>query len=254
MAVTTTMVITTILLYLLERDLWGWSRTKALSLTLFFLAIDLSFFGANIVKLPHGGWFPLVAAGIVFLLMTTWQKGRRILGERFKAMALPDDLFLSSLEIDPPFRVPGTAVFMDRTPNATPHALLHNLKHNKVLHEKVILLTVLTVETPHVREEERFDVFPLGKGIFRIIMRFGFMEDPNVPSILKKIQVPQLEFKPMETTFFLGRESLIASPKPGMAIWREKLFAWMSRNAWNAANFFSLPTNRVVELGQQVEL
>ena len=253
-AVTTTMTITTILLYLVARDLWGWKRSKAAAIMLFFLAIDLAFFGANIIKLPHGGFVPLVIAGIVFTLMTTWRRGRHILGERFRGMALPDEVFLQSIQIDTPIRVPGTAVFMDRTPDATPHALLHNLKHNRVLHERVVLLTVITEEAPHISEKERVGLYPLGNGIYRIIIRFGFMEDPNVPRILERIKNPELEFKPMETTFFLGRESLVASPNPGMAIWREKLFAWMSRNAWNAAGFFDLPANRVVELGQQVEL
>ena len=253
-AVTTTMVITTILLYVVARDLWGWKRLPAILLMSFFLAIDLAFWGANIIKLPDGGWVPLAIATVVFTLMTTWWSGRKILGDRLQVSALPDELFVSSVEINPPVRVPGIAVYMDRTPEATPHALLHNIKHNKVLHEKVVLLTVETLEVPHVEEKNRVVVIPKGNGIFRIIIRYGFMEDPNVPRILEHVKAPGLEFKPSDTSYFLGRESLVASPKWGMAIWREKLFIWMSKNSTNAASFFRIPSNRVVELGAQVEL
>jgi KUP system potassium uptake protein len=253
-AVTTTMVITTILLYVVARDLWRWKRLPAILLMSFFLAIDLAFWGANIIKLPQGGWVPLAIATVVFTLMTTWWRGRKILGDRLQVSALPDELFVSSVEINPPVRVPGIAVYMDRTPEATPHALLHNIKHNKVLHEKVVLLTVETHEVPHVEETNRVVVIPKGNGIFRVIIRYGFMEDPNVPRILDHVSAPGLEFKPSDTSYFLGRESLVASPKWGMAIWREKLFIWMSKNSTNAASFFRIPSNRVVELGAQVEL
>jgi len=253
-AVTTTMVITTILLYAVARDRWGWSRLKTMSLMLFFVAIDLSFFGANIIKFPDGGWVPILVAAVVYTLMVTWRRGREILGERFQEMALPDELFLTSVDTDPPIRVPGTAVFMDRTPDGTPHALLHNLKHNKVLHERVVLLTALTEERPHVPEDKRVEVIPRRHGVYRIILRYGYMEDPHIPEALGTIKTPGLEFKPMETTYFLGRETLLATKNPGMAIWREHLFSWMSRNALSAAYFFDLPPNRVVELGTQVEL
>ena len=253
-AVTTTMVITTILLYVVARDLWGWKRLPTMLLMSFFLFIDLAFWGANIIKLPQGGWVPLAIALVVFTLMTTWWRGRKILGDRLQVSALPDELFVTSMEINPPVRVPGTAVYMDRTPEATPHALLHNIKHNKVLHERVVLLTVETQEVPHIDEKDRVVVIPKGHGIFRVIIRYGFMEDPNVPRVLENVKVPGLEFKPSETSYFLGRESLIASPKWGMAIWREKLFIWMSKNSTNAASFFRIPSNRVVELGAQVEL
>jgi KUP system potassium uptake protein len=253
-AVTTTMVITTILLYVVARDVWGWKRLPAALLMTFFLIIDLAFWGANIIKLPQGGWVPLAIAAFVFILMTTWWRGRKILGDRLQVSALPDELFVSSVEINPPARVPGCAVFMDRTPDATPHALLHNIKHNKVLHEKVVLLTVETKELPHVGEKDRVMVVSKGHGIYRVIIRFGYMEDPNVPRILNHVQSSGLEIKPNDTSYFLGRESLIASPKWGMAIWREKLFIWMSKNSTNAASFFRIPSNRVVELGAQVEL
>jgi KUP system potassium uptake protein len=253
-AVTTTMVITTILLYVVARDYWQWKRGPAIALMSFFLIIDLAFWLANIIKLPHGGYVPLVIALFVFTLMTTWWRGRKILGDRLQVSALPDELFISSMEMNPPVRVPGTAVYMDRTPEATPHALLHNIKHNKVLHEKVVLLTVETLEIPHVAEKDRAVVISKGHGIYRVILRYGFMEDPNVPRVLENVKAPGLELKPAEISYFLGRESMIASPKWGMAIWREKLFIWMSKNSTNAASFFRIPSNRVVELGAQVEL
>lgn len=253
-AVTTTMVITTLLLYFVAREKWKWSVPRALLMMSVFLVIDLSFFSANILKLPNGGWFPLAVAALVFTLMTTWRRGRQLLWERIKTSALPDQLFLSSLDIDPPIRVPGTAVFMDRNPDATPHALLHNIKHNKILHERVVLLTVLTEERPHVPQQKRIKVIPLGKGIFRIILRYGFMEDPDVPMAMAAIKEGGLEFKMSETTYFLGRESLVATRRPGMAVWREKLFAWMSRNALGAGYFFDLPADRIIEIGAQVEL
>jgi KUP system potassium uptake protein len=253
-AVTTTMVITTILLYLAARRLWGWGPLKAGLLMAFFLVIDLAFFGANIIKFPQGGWVPLVVAAIIFLLMTTWRRGREILGEKFRELALPDDLFVSSLQTDPPIRVPGIAIFMDRTPDATPHALLHNVKHNKILHEKVILLTVLTEEKPHVPEEQRYELTERGNGVYRLVIRYGFMEDPHIPRVLEKIKIGGAELKAEQVTFFLGRESLLATEKPGMAIWREHLFVWMSRNALSAAHFYDLPANRVIEIGAQVEL
>lgn len=253
-AVTTTMVITTVLLYIAARKLWGWTRWKAGMLMSFFLIIDLAFFSANIIKLPQGGWVPLVLASIIFILMTTWRRGRAILGEKFQELALPDPLFVSSLETDPPIRVPGTAIFMDRTPDATPHALLHNIKHNKVLHERVVLLTVIAEERPHVPEDKRYELVERGNGVYRLVIRYGFVEDPDIPKVLEKIKIQGLELKPDQITYFLGRESLIPTEKPGMAIWREKLFVWMSRNALSAAYFYNLPPNRVIELGAQVEL
>lgn len=253
-AVTTTMVITTVLLYIAARKLWGWSKWKAGLLMSFFLIIDLAFFLANILKLPQGGWVPLVLAAAIFILMSTWRRGRAILGEKFRELALPDELFVSSLESDPPIRVPGTAIFMDRTPDATPHALLHNIKHNKILHDRVVLLTVMTEERPHVAEEKRYELAERGNGVYRLVIRYGFMEDPDIPKVLEKIKIPGLELKPEQITYFLGRESLIPTDKPGMAIWREKLFVWMSRNALSAAYFYDLPPNRVIELGAQVEL
>lgn len=253
-AVTTTMVITTILFYVLARERWGWSLWKAGSLSAFFLVIDLAFFGANIIKIPQGGWFPLLVGAVVFTLMTTWMTGRTILAERMKTGTLPVELFLKEIGTNPPIRVPGTAVFMYGNPTGTPPALLHNLKHNKVLHERVVFLSVVTEDVSHLNGEERVGVEALGHGLHRVTLRYGFMEEPNVPAALEHIVVDGAELSPAKTTFFLGRETLIPSKRRGMAIWREKLFALMSRNARTATSFFGLPPNRVVELGTQIEL
>ncbi|HYO63703.1 MAG TPA: potassium transporter Kup [Pyrinomonadaceae bacterium] len=253
-AVTATMVITTVLLGVVEREKWGWGWPLVLLLTGFFLVIDLAFFGANVIKIPHGGWFPLVVGAVIFLLMTTWKKGRRILAERLLARAHPIEDFLRDLGTHPPVRVPGTAVFMNGTAAGTPPALMHNLEHNKVLHERVVLLTVKTRQVPHVEPADRVRVEALGYEFYRLIINYGFMEDPNIPEVLENMEPPGPTFKPPETTYFLGRETLIASREPGMMIWREKLFALMSRNASSATAYFGLPPNRVVELGSQVEI
>jgi KUP system potassium uptake protein len=253
-AVTTTMVITTVLLFVVERELWGWRLVPSLLFTAFFLAIDLAFFAANIVKVAHGGWFPLAVAGAIFTMMTTWRRGRRILFDRIQEVALSDEDFLKSISRRPPPRVAGTAVFMDRTVDGIPLPLLHNLKHNKVLHEKVVLLTVKTENVPYVSDEDQAEVRELGQGLYRVVARYGFLESPDVPVLLENLELPGVSFDPASTTFFLGRETLLATERPGMAIWRERLFSWMVRNAQGAALFFRLPPNRVVEVGAQIEL
>ena len=252
-AVSTTMVITTILLFVLAREKWGWSLLRAGSLALFFMVIDLAFFTANIIKVPDGGWFPLLVAAAVIILMTTWRRGREILNERLREGSLSQELFLSSVASRPPIRVPGTAVFMFRDPDSTPTALLHNLKHNKVLHERVVMMTIETAEIPHVAPEERFSIEPLGQGVHRMVLRYGFMEDPDVPAVMSQVKIDGKGFDEADTTYFLGRETLVITDRPGMAIWREKIFAWMTRNATGASFFFRLPPNRVVELGAQIE-
>jgi KUP system potassium uptake protein len=254
-AVTATMVITTLIFYVVARERWGWSVWTALPLISFFLVIDLAFFGANIIKIPHGGWFPLVVGAVVFTLMSTWKRGRQILAERLGAQTLPREIFLRELVATPPTRVPGTAVFMYSNPGGTPPALLHNLKHNKVLHERVVFLSVETADVPHVNEAERVKVDPLGHGVFQVLLTYGFMDEVDVPLALSSIGRADLPFKPMETSYFLGRETLIATRRAeGMAIWREMLFSLMSRNARAASSFFRLPPNRVVEMGAQIEI
>lgn len=253
-AVTTTMVITTVLLFVAACELWRWRWWTAALLTGSMLVIDLTFFGANIIKVGHGGWFPLVVAAGVFTLMTTWKRGRQILVDRLRVAELEVQLFLSDVAAHPPIRVPGTAVFMTGNSDGIPPALLHNLKHNKVLHERVILLTILTEEVPRVGREQRVELRELGSGFYRMIAHYGFMEDPNALYVLGLARTQGLELRLMETTFFLGRETLLPSKKPGMAIWRERLFAFMARNAQHATAFFRIPPNRVVEIGLQVEL
>jgi KUP system potassium uptake protein len=253
-AVTSTMVITTVLAFVVSRQRFRWGLATALAVTAGFLFADLAFFGANIVKVPHGGWLPLVVAAAVFVLMTTWVAGRRILRERLMEGMLPVAAFVQDVEHNPTVRVPGTAVFLSGTSGRTPPSLLHNVKHNKVLHEQVILLTVVTEEQPWVARAERATVEELGQGFWSVNLRFGFMETPDVPAALRELDVPGLAFPPASTSYYLGKETVLATSRPGMAAWREHLFATMSRNAQPATIYFNLPPNRVVELGAQVEI
>jgi KUP system potassium uptake protein len=253
-AVTTTMVITTLLFFFVIVHRWNWSFPLAVLVCGAFLIFDLSFFGANLLKISKGGWFPLLVAGLVFTIMVTWKKGRQLLAHRLRVTSVPLTSFLASLGDFSPVRVPGTAVFMNSNPEGTPSALLFNLKYNKVLHERLVILSVFTEETPRVPRRERATVEQLGEGIFRLTVRYGFMEDPNIPSVLRRTKLDGWEFDLEQTTFFLGRETLLSTSKKGMAPWREHLFIFMSRNARNATYFFGLPPNRVVELGAQVEI
>jgi KUP system potassium uptake protein len=253
-AVTATMTITTLLAYVVARERWGIRRRWAIPVAAIFLVIDLAFLGANALKIENGGWFPLVVAAAIFTLMTTWKRGREILAQRLRASGVSMKEFLQSFGGHPPLRVPGTAIFMTGAADNVPSALLHNLKHNKVLHLQTVLLTIVTEDVPHVVPTERVLVQPMDLGFQRVIARYGFMENPSVPDILKRCREKGLQFNLMATSFFLGRETLIPTKKPGMALWREKLFAWMSRNARPATAFFRIPPNLVVELGAQVEL
>jgi KUP system potassium uptake protein len=251
-AVSTTMLITTILAYVVARDLLHWSVLRAGLITVAFLIGDIAFLTANYFKIIHGGWFPLLIAAIVFTIMTTWRKGREILTARLRDGALSPEEFVASLRHRAPVRVPGTAVFMHRSRDIIPSALLHSLKHYKALHTQVILLTVVTEEVSHLLDAERVQFEELGEGLFRITGRYGYMEEQDIPALLERVTT--LTIPPMDTTYFLGRETLIITSRPsGMATWREKLFASMMRNAAGAARFFRLPPNRVVELGAQIE-
>jgi KUP system potassium uptake protein len=253
-AVTLAMLIDSILIYVVMRRLWQWPLAVAIAIVVPLLAIDLTFLTSNSLKIPDGGWFPLLIGAIVFTLLTTWKRGRALLMQRLADDAMPLDLFIQSIEASPPTRVPGTAVFLTSTPNRVPHALLHNLKHNKVLHERVVFMTIVTKDIPYVPEAERSEIEPLRCNFFRIIANFGFKDDPDVPELLEDCSRRGFEFDMMETSFFVSRETLIATPTPGMSLWREKLFVSMSKNATKASEFFHVPTNRVVELGTQVEL
>ena len=252
-AVTGTMFITACMLGVLTFSVWRWPPVLAALVTGGFLLIDGLYFASNLTKVPDGGWFPLLVAAIVFTLLTTWASGRRIMRARLNEDTMAIDLFIGSTAGSLP-RVPGTAVFLSASPEGVPPALLHNVKHNKVLHDRVVILTVLIEQAPHVADERRVTVDALDAGFYRILLRYGFMEEVDVPAALATLTPKEGNFKRMDTSFFLGRQTLIASERPGMAIWREKLFAWMVRNAESAMEFFKLPHNRVVELGSQVEI
>jgi KUP system potassium uptake protein len=251
-AVTTTMVITTALAYIVARHVWGWKLWTSLSLTIFFLVIDLAFFGANLIKVEQGGWFPLLVASGVFLLMTTWQKGRQVLGQQIRERIVPLEDFFELMRIERPHRAPGSAVFMTSNPTGTPPALLHNFQHNRVVHEQVMLLTIVTEEVSHVEDAERVSVEELPEGFVRIVAHYGFMEDPDLVALILRDDTPTPPIQ--HTTFFMGRETLLAEGRHGMSRWREQIFAYMSRNALRATAFFNVPPERVMELGSQVEL
>ena len=254
-AVTTTMFVTTLLFYVVARQRWGWSLWPTLLLCGLFMIIDIAFLGANFVKIPDGGWFPLVVAGMIFGLMTTWKRGREILGERLQAGALPLRIFLADTGIAKLARVPGTAVFMGGNPDAIPVSLLHTVKHMKSLHEKVVMLTVRTVEIPRVEPEDRIRIERFEHGFYQAIVTFGFIDDPCIPDALALLDEPGLSFDEMHTTYVLGRERVISTRTgSGMARWRERLFGALSNNARSATAFFSIPANRVVEMGAQVEI
>jgi KUP system potassium uptake protein len=253
-AVTTDMVFTTLLLTVVALRRWGWKPWVALAMGMGFLLVDLAFWGGNLPKIPHGGWFPLAVAGSMFIIMTTWKAGRKLLRERMKLRLIPVETFLDDLDRSIPVRVHGTAVYLNSSPQGTPPALLHNLKHNQALHERVVLLTVVIHEVPVVAEDERFEVVDLGNGIHRVLLNFGFSEDSDIPFALSRCEVGGEEFKMMETSFFLSREQLIITKKPGMMGWRKHVFALTSKNAAGAFSFFRLPPGRVVELGMQLEI
>ncbi len=252
-AVTGAMLIDTVLITVVLRQMWNWNRFIVAALVTLFFAIDLAYFSSNLTKIPAGGWFPLLVGAIAFTLLTTWAKGRQLMISRMNEASLPMEIFIKSAAPSAA-RVSGTAVFMTSSASGVPHALLHNLKHNKVLHERVILLTVRIEDVPYVAHEKRLENKDYGSGFFRVVLRYGFMEEVNVPAALAQLKDIGPQCKMMDTSFFLARQTLLASSRPGMAIWREKLFAWMLRNAESAMEFFKLPTNRVVELGSQVEI
>jgi len=253
-ALSTLMLITTLMFYVMSREVWGWSFLRAAGVAGLFLWLDLLFLAANALKIRHGGWVPLAIAAVVFTLMTTWRSGREILGKRMLERTVPLKMLLADLAAEPPVRVPGTAVYMYGSPDGTPPALVHNLAHNKVLHERIVFLTVVTHDVPHVPATERVTVKPLGKGFYGVSARYGFMDEPDIEDIVTACRWKALDIAIEGTTFFLGRETLVASDRPGMPQWRETLFAFMSRNALRATAFFKIPANQVFEVGAEVEL
>jgi KUP system potassium uptake protein len=253
-AVTGSMTIDTTLFLIVAWRMWKWKPLLVGLLGVSLLTVDLSFFGANTLKLLDGGWFPLVLAIAVFTILTTWRRGRDLVLRELRHGGLALGPFIASLAEHPPTRVAGTAIFLVSDPDAVPHALLHNLKHNKVLHERNVILTVDTLETPYADPDERVSVEDLAHDFHRVLLRFGFAEDPNVPKALQACAGQGLAFNLMDTTFFLSRETIVATDRPGMALWRDKFFAFLARNALPATAFFSIPGNRLIELGAQVEI
>ncbi len=253
-AVVGTMTIDSILVMIVFRRMWHWSKPKVAVVGGLFLFVDAAFLSANADKVEHGGWFPLVLGSVIFTMMATWRRGRELVMGEIRQSGLALEPFISSIAAHPPLRVPGTAVFLTANLDAVPHALLHNLKHNKVMHERNVLLTVEVLETPTAEAEERVSVASLGNDFYKLTLRFGFAEDPDVPEKLAAIHACGLPFDLMDTTFFLSRESIVATDRPGMVRWRDKLFVFMQRNATPATAFFQIPGNRLVELGTQVEI
>jgi KUP system potassium uptake protein len=252
-AVTGTFLMTTCLMYVVARTWWAWSRLRALLLVGPFLIIDGAFFAANLLKFRQGGWVPITIAFLIFILMTTWNRGRDIVQDLLRAGMLPIDMLLADLANRNTVRVPGLAVFMTREPEGAPVVLLHHLKHNKVLHEQVVLLSILSEEVPEIPENERITIKKLPQGFYRIRARYGFMESTNVPAILARAREEGIDAKPLDTTYYLGREQLIPTGNTPLWTWRKKLFVFMSRNSRSATAFYGIPPNRVVELGAQLE-
>ncbi|WP_373974285.1 potassium transporter Kup [Chitinibacter sp. SCUT-21] len=256
-AVTCTMVMTTLLAFVVAGHYFtGRKKWAYWSLLAFLLVIDLAFFSANILKIHEGGWFPLMLGLVAFTLMMTWKRGRELLSTKLREGEMPLSGFVESLESSPPQRVEGLSIFMTANSDTVPHALLHNLKHNKVLHEQVVFLTIRTDDVPFVPSRERVVVRKMGESFYQVIATFGFKEEPSVPLVLQQITQlqPELEFDDMNTSFFLSRETIVEAKYPSMSWWRRRLFSLMSRNATRVTNFFKIPPNRVVEMGMQVEL
>jgi KUP system potassium uptake protein len=252
-AVTGTMFITTCMLAVVLFRVWKWNPILAGMVIATFLVIDTAYFASNLTKIADGGWFPLVVASVIFVVLTTWARGRKLLRERLAEDAIPLPVFIKSTAKSL-HRVRGTSVFMASSAETIPSALLHNIKHNQVLHERVVILTVMIDEVPHVAPAQRSEINAVGYGFYRVVLRYGFMDETDVPGDLARVETCGGAFSMMTTSFFLGRQKLIASRRPGMALWREHLFAWMTKNSESAMEFFRLPTNRVVELGSQLEI
>jgi len=253
-AVSSTMLMTTVLVLIVARRLWHWSRLAVVALATVLLTVDLAFVGANLMKLGSGGWFPLALGAVAFIVMTTWRRGRELLGAQIRDQGVPLDPCVASLREYPPRRVPGTALFLTTEPTLAPQALLHNLKHNKVLHERNVIVTVEVLDEPFAPAHARVAVERLGGEFYRIRARFGFAEDPDVPAALDACAVRGLGFDLMETTFFTSRENISAGDRTGMAGWRDRLFAFLSRNAMPATAFFRIPDNRLIEIGRRVAI
>jgi KUP system potassium uptake protein len=247
------MLIDTALLAVLVTAVWKWKWWLSVPVVALLFIVDGAYFAANLTKVPDGGWFPLMIGGIAFTLLTTWARGRNLMRARMSEVELPLDIFAKSAHSSTQ-RVKGTAIFMSAATRGVPSALLHNIKHNKVIHERVVVLTVNIADIPYVDPGERIEITDLGEGFYRVVLNYGFMEETDIPGALKKAEAAGGPFNMMETSFFLSRQTLLSAKNPGMMIWRERLFSWMLRNAATPMDFFRLPTNRVVELGSQMEI
>ncbi len=253
-AVSLTMLITTLFMITVMSRLWHWPRTLVFLIAIPFLLMDLLFFGSNILKIAEGGWVPLAISAGFIIMMTTWFRGREILGQKMADAAISIDLFINDVASTKPHRVPGVAVFLTGNPNGIPRTLLHNYKHNKILHDQIVFITIQTEDIPHVPDNERTQLKVLPEGFYQLRVRYGFSEDPDLSTLLKGMNIPGLDLDPMKITFFLGRETLILVNSQNMRPWRKILFSYLSRNAWDASKFFRIPPNRVIEVGIQVEL
>jgi len=253
-ALSTLMVMTTVMFAVMAREVWKWSWLKLTLLIGMFMLLDMPFLIANGLKILHGGWVPLAIAAVIYVLQMTWKRGREILVVRLGEQAVPLQILLGDIAAEPPIRVPGTAIFMTAQPEGVPYPLLYNLRHNQVLHERVILLTVIMREVPRVAPDERVDIETLPSGFYRVRAYYGFMDEPDVHDVLDRCREKGLPIAVEAATFFVGRETLIASERPGMALWREKLFSLMSRNTPRITTTFNIPVDQVIEIGAQVEL
>jgi KUP system potassium uptake protein len=248
------MVITTLLTYVVMRHKWKWKPYIVVPLICFFLLIDFAFFGANVIKVLDGGWFPIAVGLVLLLLMVTWKQGRSILAKRLMAASTPLDAFLTEMIPHAKARIPGVGVFLTATAKGTPPALLQNFRHNQVLHEKILLVTIQTTDLPYVPDEEHLAIEHIAEGFYRVMVYYGFMESPDIPASLSKCAWKGLPIDPKSTTFFLGRETIIATEHPGMAVWRERIFAFMSRNALRATDYFNIPSDQAIEIGTVIEM
>jgi KUP system potassium uptake protein len=254
MAVTTTMVITTLLAYVVARERWGWGLLLATVVTGAFMIWDVAFLAANVIKIQHGGWFPLLVAAAVYTVMNTWYSGRMVVASRLGETEIPLSTFFASVQAQQPVRVPGTGVFMTGRAEGAPPILVHHLTHNKVLHQHIVLLTVVVADSPTVDPARAIEVSKLQDGFFRVVTNFGYMEPPNVPVALERAREYGLPWEPADTTYYLAHLTLFVHARLGMAAWRNKMFVFLSRNARRATNFFQIPPDRVVEIGIQLEI
>jgi KUP system potassium uptake protein len=248
------MTITSVLFYAVARRCWGWPVWRAGSVVALFLAVDLAFFGANLAKVLHGGWFPMLAAGGVFAIMSTWRFGASWRARELAKMQMRFDDLLKTLKLDPPPRVKGTAVFMTQDADGAPPALLHQLKHNQILHEQVVILTIATADAPTVPLPERVEITQIGRGFWRVVARYGFMETPSVPEVMRQAAAQGLETFRGRTSYFLGRETFVSTGRSELPRWRRVLFLFLARNARSPTEFFAIPPNQVVEIGGQMEV